>query len=228
MENSALLSLRGVEKRYGNPGGPSTDVLRGVDLGVEPRESLAIVGPSGSGKTTLLNIIGCLDTASGGEVLFDGRDLTELSESELAKIRNRDIGFIFQMHHLLPQCTVMENILVPTLASAPADGRVERARRLLDRVGMADHADSFPARLSGGELQRVAVVRALINEPRLVLADEPTGSLDRDNSENISGLLADLIREEGITLIVVTHSEMLAARMSRSLELRCGKLVQQR
>lgn len=221
----ALLSLKGVEKTYGGPGGPATHVLRGIDLEVEPEESLAIVGPSGSGKTTLLNIIGSLDTASAGRVVFDGRELTEQSERGLAAIRNREVGFIFQMHHLLPQCTVLENILVPTLPADTEDRREERARRLLERVGMSQHENSFPARLSGGELQRVAVVRALINAPKLVLADEPTGSLDRDNSDNIAGLLADLNREERITLIVATHAETLAAGMSRSHELRNGKLL---
>ena len=226
MGKGSILSLKAIEKAYGEPGSPVTHVLKGIDLDVQPEESLAIVGPSGSGKTTLLNIVGSLDTPSAGQVVFDGRDLAGRSERELAAMRNGEIGFIFQLHHLLPQCTVLENVLVPTLVASDKAGALERARRLLERVGLAQHADSFPARLSGGELQRVAVVRALINKPKLVLADEPTGSLDRDNSGNIAELLADLNREEHVTLLVATHAETLAASMSRSCELRNGKLVE--
>ncbi len=221
-----LLELTDVAKTYEDPGGgPPTTVLRGVSLRVEAGESLAVVGPSGSGKSTLLNIIGALDRPTSGTVVLDGHDLATLDDPELAKVRNRLIGFVFQLHHLLPQCTVLENVLVPTLAGGGEPEAEERARALLERVGLADRLHYFPGQLSGGERQRVAVVRALINSPRLLLADEPTGSLDRASAENLAELLAELNREEGVTLVMVTHAVHLAERMGRVLELRDGALV---
>ena len=202
-------------------------VLHEADLTVQRGESLAIIGPSGSGKSTLLNLIGTLERPTAGRIVLDGVDLSTLEENARARLRNQKIGFIFQDHHLLPQCTVLENVLVPTLPT-PGSNRsdaAERARRLLDRVGLADRLDHRPGQLSGGQRQRVAVVRALINEPALVLADEPTGSLDRAAAENLSALLVDLNREEGVTLMVVTHALDLAGRMGRVVELRDGKLV---
>ena len=184
------------------------------------------MGPSGSGKTTLLQIIGTLDRPTSGEVLFNGNDLAALSDTELARIRNQEIGFIFQLHHLLPQCTVLENVLVPTLTgdTMTREPALKRAERLLKRVGLMDRLHHRPGQLSGGERQRVAVVRALINEPRLLLADEPTGALDRTSAENLANLILELNREEGVALLVITHAIDLAQRMERILELRDGRL----
>jgi ABC-type lipoprotein export system ATPase subunit len=209
-----MLELVNVAKSYRSPGFPDgVCVLRDITLRVEDGQSIVIVGPSGSGKSTLLNIIGALDRPTAGQVLFDSRDIAKLDETELAEIRNREIGFVFQLHHLLPQCTVLENVLVPTLAHKDRVLRKEakvRAVDLLQRVGLKDHLLHRPGELSGGERQRVAVVRALINRPKLLLADEPTGSLDADASKNIAELLVELNRSENVTLIVVTHSLKLA------------------
>ena len=223
-----MLELVSVAKSYEWPGDTgSMCVLKDITLTIEKGESVAIVGPSGSGKSTLLNIIGALDQPTSGRVLFDGKDLCELNEAELARIRNKEIGFVFQLHHLLPQCTVLENVLVPTLADknrASTKDVQERATALLKRVGLEDWSLHRPGELSVGQRQRVAVVRALINEPKLLLADEPTGSLDKDASENIAELLAELNRSEGVTLIVVTHSSELAKYMGRVFELSNGAL----
>ena len=221
-----LVELTDVTRRYGEDEGLL--VLDGVSLRVAAGEALAIVGPSGSGKSTLLNLIGALDRPTSGSAVFGGRDLATLDDDALAAIRNREIGFVFQLHHLLPQCTVVENVLVPTLAGGTLASRQEaeeRARRLLGRVGLGERLDYRPGQLSGGERQRTAVVRALINQPKLLLADEPTGSLDRASSDTLTDLLVELNREEGVALIVVTHSLDLARRMSRVLELRDGRLV---
>jgi lipoprotein-releasing system ATP-binding protein len=186
---------------------------------------MAILGPSGSGKSTLLNIIGTLDVPSEGQVAFEGRDLSRTDEAERAAFRNRAIGFVFQLHHLLPHLTCLENVLVPTLGGR-ADGAVrERARELLARVGLGERLAHFPGELSGGERQRVAVVRALVNKPKLLLADEPTGALDRASADALSDLLVELNRTEGTALIVVTHSEGLAVRMGSVMELRDGVLA---
>ena len=225
---AALLELRGVRHRYagaGDEGGP--EVLRGVDLSVEAGESIAIVGPSGSGKSTLLNLIGGLDRPSSGHVLLEGVDLAQLGPDRLAGLRSEKIGFVFQTHHLLPQCSALENVLIPTLvrSTRSREQAAARGRELLGRVGLAERGRRLPAQLSGGECQRVALVRALINEPRLLLADEPSGSLDRESSEAMAELLAELNREHGVTLITVTHSETLAGRMARVLALDDGRLV---
>jgi len=226
-DNGVILEFQDVSKRYesqGAAGGPL--VLHGVDLTVAAGESLAIVGPSGSGKSTLLNLAGALDRPTSGKVLLGGRDLSDLGDRDLAALRNRGIGFVFQLHHLLPQCTIWENVLLPTLAGhAPGENAEPRARRLLERVGLADRLGHRPGQLSGGERQRVAVVRALINQPDLLLADEPTGSLDRAAAENLVRLLVELNREERVTLIVVTHAMNLARQMGRVLELRDGVLA---
>jgi len=223
-----MLELIGVAKSYQSPGDKqAVCVLKDITLKVEKGQSVVIVGPSGSGKSTLLNIIGALDRPTEGRVLFDGRDLAELDEVQLARVRNREIGFVFQLHHLLPQCTVLENVLVPTLADK---NRVstkevqERAVNLLERVGLKDLLLHRPGELSGGQRQRVAVVRALINRPKLLLADEPTGALDKDASENIAELLVELNRSEQVTLIVVTHSMKLAERIGHVMELSNGLL----
>ena len=225
-----LLQLQNVSKRFDAvANGAAVEVLSGVNLELRRGETLAIVGPSGSGKSTLLNIIGTLDRPSSGSVLLDGRDLSSLQEEELARVRNRQIGFVFQAHHLLPQCTVFENVLVPVLAQAKGKGResaAERARSLLQRVGLGHRLEHRPGELSGGERQRVAVVRALINQPQLLLADEPTGALDRGSAQELGRLLLELNREQDVTLIVVTHALDLARGMGRLLELKDGKLQQ--
>jgi lipoprotein-releasing system ATP-binding protein len=218
---SILLELRGITKRYE---GADDDVLAGVDLAVDAGESLAIVGPSGSGKSTLLNIIGTLDHPSGGSVVLEGQDVSSLDEKGLAALRNRRIGFVFQLHHLLPQCTILENVLVPALVQGDMAAAEQRGRDLLDRVGLSHRLGHRPGKLSGGERQRVAVVRALINQPVLLLADEPTGSLDRAASDAISDLLAELNREQGVAVVTVTHAARLAERMGRVLELQDGRL----
>jgi ABC-type lipoprotein export system ATPase subunit len=223
-----LMELRNVSKRYESPEGDGVEVLRNVTLQLGGGEAVAIVGPSGSGKSTLLNIIGSLDRPTSGEVLFEGRDLTKLDEAQMAELRSRQIGFVFQLHHLLPQCNILENVLMPTL-TAPAELQtketVERAERLLERVGLGKRTGHRPGQLSGGERQRAAVVRALVNRPKLLLADEPTGSLDHASAEGLGQLLVELNLEEGVTLVVVTHSTELAGRMGKMFELKDGKLV---
>lgn len=226
-----LLRLSNVALRYDSGAGAEpVNVLKGVSLEVARGESLAIIGPSGSGKSTLLNIIGTLDRPTSGEVTLAGQNLSSLNDVQLADIRNRQIGFIFQAHHLLPQCSVLENVLVPTLACKDAAVRQsapDRAARLLKRVGLESRMTHRPGQLSGGERQRVAVVRALINQPQLLLADEPTGALDRIAADQLAQLLLELNREEKVTLIVVTHALDLAHKMSRVLELRDGALMQE-
>ena len=223
-----MVELVEVTKDYGEAGqATGLTVLKGISLKVEKGQSLVIVGPSGCGKSTLLNIIGGLDHPTSGQVLFDGLDLATADEHELATIRNRDIGFVFQLHHLLPQCTVLENVLVPTLARR--EGQASKAMRaraeaLLDRVGLKDRMSHRPGELSGGQRQRVAVARALINGPKLLLADEPTGSLDEATSGGIAELLVQLNREDGMTLILVTHAQALASRVGRVMTLTDGLL----
>lgn len=228
------LKLEHVKKHYDMPGElPEIQVLNDVSLEVRAGESIAITGPSGSGKSTLLNIMGALDRPSSGSVILAGRDFSGLPEKELAVIRNRDIGFIFQLHHLLPQCTVIENVLIPTLPrkasrffdSSISESQEERARRLLNRVGLGERMYHRPGQISVGECQRAALVRAMINRPSIILADEPTGSLDEAAADNLAELLVEMNREEGTTLIVVTHSMELARRMGRLFSLRGGKLV---
>jgi lipoprotein-releasing system ATP-binding protein len=220
----SLVELKGVSKDYGDG-----DVLRDVNLRLDRDEAIAIVGPSGSGKSTLLNIIGTLDRPTSGTVFFDGADVLRLSAAEIAVLRNREIGFVFQLHHLLPQCTILENVLIPTLAAAAKDRNDEarsRAERLLERVGLGPRQRQLPGQLSGGERQRAAVIRALINQPRLILADEPTGSLDRASAENLRNLLLELNRAEGVALMVVTHSLELAGGFGRIFEMHDGSLVE--
>ena len=226
-EAQPILELLDVEKRYpaAEPGG--LEVLKGIALRVAAGESLAVVGPSGSGKSTLLALMGALDRPTAGHILFEGRDLATMGDADLARLRNRRVGFVFQLHHLLPQCSVLENVLVPTLASSDRAWRREargRAHRLLARVGLGRRLAHRPGQLSGGERQRVAVARALVNRPAVLLADEPTGSLDRRTAEELIQLLVDLNAEEGVTLVVVTHAETLADRMGRVLVLADGTL----
>ncbi|MDZ7371306.1 MAG: ABC transporter ATP-binding protein [candidate division KSB1 bacterium] len=219
-----ILELYGVSKSYPSAG-ESIQVLKNIDWQVAAGDSVAVVGPSGSGKSTLLNLIGGLDRPDTGRVVLNGRNLAALSEDELARVRNREIGFVFQLHHLLPQLTVLENVLLPALAFG-ADSDIEsRALELLERVGLADRRSHFPAQLSGGELQRAAVVRALINRPRLLLADEPTGSLDANTAASLAELLLELNQGQETALIVVTHSDELAARMRHRFRLSGGRLL---
>ncbi len=224
-----LLELTDVTRTFhGVGGGEAPAVLKGVNLSLEPGAALAVVGSSGAGKSTLLNIIGGLDLPTSGRVVLDGRDLSELDADELAGVRNRELGFIFQSHHLLPQCTALENVLVPTLVLTDAKLRAaapERAQGLLQRVGLGERLHHRPSQLSGGERQRVAVVRALINSPKLLLADEPTGSLDSVAAGDLGTLLLELNREQKVALIVVTHSEELAARMGSVVRIEDGRLA---
>ncbi len=223
-----LLELNHIEKKFTHPSGEGEIlVIKDISLQVDKGEAVAVIGPSGSGKSTLLNIIGALDSPTSGVVNFGGRDLAGLGNIELSEIRNRQMGFVFQLHHLLPQCTVLENVLIPTIPFAQNDRKGDaeaRAVGLLERVGLAAHLEHFPAQLSGGEMQRVAVVRALINQPQLVLADEPTGSLDRGSSEALGQLLVDLNKEQQTTLIVVTHSLELARLLDKVYKLQDGSL----
>ena len=220
----AELLVENVGKQYPTRGEPLT-VLREVSLNLQTGQNLAIVGPSGSGKSTLLSIIGTLEQPSEGRVVLDGQDPAGLGEPQLADFRNRRVGFVFQDHHLLPQCSVLENVLIPTIAGGPTRSEaIERAHRLLDRVGLNRRLDHRPAELSGGERQRVALARAVINQPTLLLADEPTGNLDRTTADSVGQLLLELQQQEQMMLIVVTHSQRLAALMSRRVELDEGRL----
>lgn len=213
-----ILTLAGIEKCYvaGDP------VLDGLDFSVTSGESVAVVGASGCGKSTLLNIIGTLDQPESGTLVFDGQDLLNLDVNECATFRNRRIGFVFQLHHLLPQCSVLENVLIPALVHKHE--AQARALELLERVGLSGRLDHRPGQLSGGERQRVAVVRALINRPQLLLADEPTGALNQEGADALMDLLLELNREEHLTLIMVTHSMRLANRLDRVMQLENGML----
>ena len=222
-----LLSVENLTREFNSAeGGEPLRVLRGLSLEVARGESIAIVGSSGCGKSTLLNLIGTLDQPTSGTLTFDGRNLCQLDAEELALLRNCEMGFIFQSHHLLPQCSVIENVLVPTIAHrSTSTSDEERGRRLLDRVGLGERLSHRPGQLSGGERQRVAVVRALINEPQLLLADEPTGALDEDTADKLGQLLVELNKEEKVTLITVTHSLSLAERMDRTVKLADGRIL---
>lgn len=224
-----LIELRHVSKSYlESSGGERVPVLREVNWSLEAGASAAIVGPSGCGKSTLLNLLGALDEPDSGEVIFEGESLAGLSAARLSALRGRKLGFIFQLHHLMPQCTVLENVLLPTLALPKSERdhqAAERAEELLDRVGLRPQRDRLPAQLSGGERQRVAVVRALINRPRLLLADEPTGALDEKNAASLTELLLELQRSLQLSLVMVTHHPAQAARMDRVWRMQEGQLL---
>ena len=218
------LVVESLSKRYDTPSEPLV-VLRDLDLTLERGAAMAVMGPSGSGKSTLLYTLGTLERPTSGAIRLDGEDVLALDGDALAAFRNRRIGFVFQDHHLLPQCTALENTLVPALAGG--SGRADAPRRaaeLLDRVGLAARADHLPSELSGGEKQRVAIARALLNDPLLLLADEPTGNLDRKRAAEAADLLLELQRERNSILLLVTHSEELAARFPRRAQLIDGKL----
>lgn len=221
------LVLRRLTKVYPLPDGGALTILHELDLTVPAGETVAIVGPSGSGKSTLLNLIGTLDQPTSGTIHLGQTEVTSLRGQSLAEFRARALGFVFQDHHLLPQLTALENVLVPTLASRPTTDANARARALLDRVGLSERRDSFPSRLSGGERQRVAIARALINRPQLLLADEPTGNLDQDTGASVISLLLELAADQGATVIMVTHNPEQAARCQRTLRLREGHLAPQ-
>lgn len=224
-----LLKIERLSKSYFNESATKQRlILDQLDLHITRGERVAIVGPSGSGKTTLLNIIGTLDKSDSGKIFFDGGEITSYNDRELAKFRSTKIGFIFQLHHLLPQLSLKENILLPALADKSLQGNetFDRAKRLIDRLGLSAVAQQKPAELSGGECQRTAVARALINQPELILADEPTGALDHESAFNLVNLLLELNIEEGLSLIVVTHSMEVARKMDTIYSLEEGKLVQ--
>lgn len=220
------LKVSDIYKNFGDEA-QSIEVLRGVSFEMAQGESLAITGPSGSGKSTLLHLIGTLERPSSGQIKINDEDPFELPEPQLARFRNQGIGFVFQDHHLLPQYSVWENVLIPTMAFKRHNGDAERrAQELLERIGLAHRLNHRPAELSGGERQRVAVARALINSPSLILCDEPTGNLDRVTAKGISSLLFDLHQAEQNILIAVTHSLELASRFGRRFELEAGRCAE--
>jgi len=220
-----VLRLTGITKAY-NTGKPNeVTVLRGIDLSVAPGEVVALVAPSGAGKSTLLHIAGLLDAPDAGRVEIAGTDMTGQGDRRRTAVRRGDVGFIYQFHHLLPEFTALENIVLPQLANGTARSTAEdRARDLLDKVGIAARADHRPAALSGGEQQRVAFCRALANAPRLLLADEPTGNLDPSTSDQVFARLMDLVRDTGLSAVIATHNLDLAARMDRQVRMEAGRL----
>lgn len=224
-----IVAIDQIDKTYFNTGSvPDREVLKGISMELKKGDALSIVGPSGSGKSTLLNILGTLDLPTAGTIRFNGEEINNYSPDQLATIRNNEIGFVFQSHHLLPQLNLIENVLLPTLAlknKTQKAAALNRAVQLLERVGLMDKSQQFPGQLSGGECQRTAVVRALINEPQLVLADEPTGSLDDRSAEKIGDLLVDINNDQGVALVVVTHSIQLAHKIGNVHQLKAGKLV---
>ena len=224
MTTEAVLEARQVQKNFQQ--GPVTlNVLQGIDVAIKAAERLAIVGASGSGKTTLLQILGGLDRPTQGQVLVGGRDIHSLSERERGDLRNRALGFVYQFHHLLPEFSALENVAMPLLVRRMSTGEAkDRAREILTRVGLGQRLDHRPHQLSGGERQRAAVARALVTQPKLVLADEPTGNLDGKNAEQVFELMLELNRERLTSLVVVTHDLRIAARMDRALEIEGGKL----
>jgi len=226
MSNSILLQCDKLCKRY-QEGSVQTDVLHDVSFSMKPGELMAIVGSSGSGKSTLLHLLGGLDTPSSGDVIFNGQAMSQLSSSAKAELRNRELGFIYQFHHLLPDFTALENVAMPLLIGKkkPAEAQ-QRALEMLAAVGLEKRSHHRPSELSGGERQRVAIARSLVNNPRLVLADEPTGNLDARNANSIFELLGELNVRQGTAFLVVTHDLQLAKRMSRQLEMRDGRLTQ--
>jgi len=220
-----IVELEKVSKHYINGDQNKREVLKDINLSINKGDSLAIVGPSGCGKSTLLNIIGTLDIPSSGIVKLNNESIVSLDEKQLAKVRNTTIGFVFQMHHLLPQLNLLENVLLPTIPLKDKQTNYHaKAMELLDMVGLADRIKQRPGQLSGGECQRTAVVRALINSPQILLADEPTGSLDEESAEQVGNLLTQINKEQNIALLTVTHSMDLAKKMDRSFKIHNGSL----
>lgn len=226
-EKPPLYLVRHAQKKVESPAGELT-ILRDVSFEVRAGEALAIVGSSGSGKSTLLHLLGTLDRVTGGSVLFEGRDLSTFSEREAAHFRNRELGFVFQFHHLLPEFTAVENVAMQAIiAGMPRREALEKAACALERVGLAERLHHHVATLSGGERQRAAIARATLMKPKVLLADEPTGNLDEKTGERVSEVLRQMNRDTGMTLIIVTHNRELADSMDRSLELRSGELYAQ-
>ncbi len=226
MTRKPLVAVKDVWKKFIHEDNEVV-ILRGIDLVIEQGEMLAVVGPSGAGKSTLLQILGTLDLPTSGTILYEGKDVTRYSASQLATFRNHRLGFVFQFHHLLPEFTALENVMMPGLIRGQSQGALEkRARELLDEVGLSHRVSHRPGELSGGEQQRVALARALVMEPKLVLADEPTGNLDSKTSEAIHKLFIDLNQRRGTTFLVVTHSRDLADRMDRTVSMRDGRIEQ--
>ncbi len=225
-DSDVLIRVEKLAKRYETAAGTTPPALNGVDLAIRPGEFVAVMGPSGSGKSTFMNILGCLDTPSGGAYYLDGRNVAELSDDELAELRNHLIGFVFQGFNLLKRISVADNVALPLVYAG--EGKSERRRRaleLLDQVGLAAHADKLPNQLSGGQQQRVAIARALSNHPRLILADEPTGNLDTHTSEEIMDIFTRLNRDQGITVVLVTHEADIARYAKRLVRFRDGDIV---
>jgi len=223
--NKILLQCDNLCKRY-QEGNVQTDVLHDVSFSIGQGEMLAIVGTSGSGKSTLLHLLGGLDTPTSGDVVFDNQSMSKLSSAAKAELRNRELGFIYQFHHLLPDFTALENVAMPLLIGKFKPAEIDKkARQMLRSVGLEHRASHRPSELSGGERQRVAIARALVNNPRLVLADEPTGNLDARNADSIFQLLGELNASQGTAFLVVTHDLQLARRMDRQLEMRDGRLT---
>ena len=221
-----ILDLQGIEKAYNKDKPSRVDVLRGASLTVNKGEVVALVAPSGAGKSTLLHIAGLLDTADAGRVVLNGTDMTGLSDRQRTRARREDVGFIYQFHHLLPEFSALENIVLPQLANGVSQRAAEaRAADLLNRVGVGPRADHRPAALSGGEQQRVAFCRSLANGPKLLLADEPTGNLDPETSDQVFAALMELVRDTGLAALIATHNMALAARMDRTLRMESGQLV---
>lgn len=224
MSSEPIYRLRGVRKTFETPT-ETLDVLKSIDLVVEAGESVAILGASGSGKTTLLHMMGTLDSATDGEIFFCGEELGGLSHGQQARLRNRDIGFVFQFHHLLPEFSALENVAMPAIIGGMDRGKaLGLAREALETVGLEDRIEHRVTTMSGGERQRAAIARAILRKPRVLLADEPTGNLDDANGRRIEDLLVSLNRELGMTFVVVTHNTDLADAMGRRLELRSGEL----
>lgn len=222
--NGVNVMVRRLRKTYATPNGQAREALAGIDLDIAQHEFLSVVGPSGSGKSTLLHMIGAMDQPDEGEIEVDGSSILGVSESERARYR-RTIGFVFQRYHLIPALTALDNVMTPVLPYRTRFDKVKRARELLDAVGLGDREQSVPGELSGGEQQRVAVARALINHPHLLLADEPTGNLDSASGEGIIELLQSVRRDYGLTLVVATHDSLIAARTDRVVSLHDGKVV---
>jgi len=218
-----LLEARNIFKSYATPSGPLS-ILDNVTLSLGAGDAIAIVGPSGTGKSTLLYILGALEPPTSGEVKLDGRNPFTLSDKDVSGFRNKEVGFVFQDHCLLPQCTVLENVLIPTMVGT-GNGAQERAKQLLDQVGLSQRLDHRPAELSGGEKQRVSIARAMIRNPKLLLCDEPTGNLDRHTALQVADVLLDINRASNNILVVVTHSAELAARFPKIFELVEGHLA---
>ena len=216
-----MIQLKNITKSFG-----SLQVLRGIDLSVEEGQVVSIVGPSGAGKTTLLQIMGTLDKADGGQVIINGQDISALNQKKLSRFRNKHLGFVFQFHQLLPEFTALENIMIPAfIGGADKKETEERARELLQFMGLADRATHKPNELSGGEKQRVAVARALVNHPDVIMADEPSGSLDSQNKEDLHKLFFDLRDKYGQTFVIVTHDESLATLTDRTIHMKDGIII---